>query len=169
MTRQNAAILLVLCAMLVTPRASDSADKQPDRTAGAIDRLNAFVGTWKVTLKGNADASTTSEVEWILGGRFLRDEYTTHDGKQGLILRTYDEHSQEYRVWTFTEDGSQYQSGQWNSETNELKVVGQRGNGKVVTIATVKDDNTIEWAIGVVDAEGKTIEYYEGLNSRVTK
>jgi hypothetical protein len=143
-------------------------DTKPNASSEELRRLDAFLGKWRVTLNGNTELQTsTSHVEWILGGRFLRDQYTTHDGKQGMILRTFDPESNEFQVWTFTEDGSQYQTGKWSSTEKELKVVGKRGDHKVVTIAAFKNEDTIEWTVGVVDSAGKIVEQYEGVNYRI--
>lgn len=163
-----AAVPVVLCFMIALADDTNQSAVSKETQSKETQRLDAFLGKWKVTLKGNAeDQFSTSHVEWILGGRFLRDQYTTHDGKQGMILRTFDQETNEFQVWTFTEDGSQYQTGKWNPADNELKVVGTRGDHKIVTVAAVKDSDTIEWSVGVVDSAGKIVENFDGINHRI--
>jgi|688.fasta_scaffold511954_2 hypothetical protein len=162
-------LLAFVTIFVLLPFSSGLADDTKQNAASEeLRHLDAFLGKWKVTLNGNTEVqSNSSHVEWILEGRFLRDQYTTHDGKQGMILRTFDPESNEFQVWTFTQDGSQYQTGKWNSAEKSLKVVGKRGDHKVVTIAEFKDGDTIEWSVGVVDSTGKIVEQYEGVNHRI--
>ena len=153
-----------LSALLVA--SSANAQSVDEETKKGLERLNTFVGDWDVRLTGNDAAKTRSHIGWILGGRFLQDKYVTHTGKEGIILRTFDPNADEYRVWTFTEDGDFYQAGKWKDDSRELVVTGKRGNEKTITLAKIIDNDTIEWAVAVyVDGERKS--YFEGTNTRI--
>lgn len=131
--------------------------------------LDRFVGSWTGSVEGT-DITSESETEWILGGRFLQQKYSTSAGEEGMILRTYDPNTKKYAQWMFDSNGGVVQqTGTWDAETNTLTVEGQAGGVLVVTKAHFPKPDTEEWSISVQDRDGKVLREFKGKNVRKGK
>ena len=158
---------MVLCSVIVQNSANAQPVSEFDEDARqALRELDVFVGQWEVRATGDEDAVTRSTVKWILGGRYLQDKFLTHTGKEGIILRTFTPLDNAYKIWNFTDGGDFVQRGKWDSEKRELSTMGTHGDVKVVSLATVVDDDTIQWGIATF-RNGEKISYVEGTNKRV--
>ena len=125
---------------------------------GAMHKhLEMFVGTWDVkgtlfTGMGEMPFTGTSTVEWVLGKRFLAQEYEGpgFDGKmEGRGLLGYDNHKKIYQqTWAMTMGtGIQMSTGSYDAEkktfTFTSKVLAPDGktyrNREVVTIKSADE------------------------------
>ena len=147
------------------------------------DKLQTFVGLWDVTSKfwmdPNAPPSVsagTSEVIWILDGRFIQENYqsTIQMGEntvafEGLGLLGYDNQKQQYvGTWADTMSTSLITLvGQFDSEGKIMTSVsqyicpmtGQPTKSRMVSTITNEDEHLFEiFQTGPDGQERKTIE-----------
>ena len=120
--------------------------------------LNALVGNWSQTVKwwNSADgepmeSSSTSEIKWIMGDRFLQQTVTGVSMGQpfeGMGVTGYDNRTKEYNSLWIDNMGTGFMnsSGQYDSN---LKVITEKGHftcpfrGKIPFrgVTTFKDNN----------------------------
>ena len=105
----------------------------------AHERLEAFVGDWSTTTRvwlagpdaPPAESEGSSEIEWVLGGRFLQERSEGEiEGQdvEGIGLVGFDNSQGEYEsVWIDSGNTGMYRSsGAWNEERDALVLSGER-------------------------------------------
>lgn len=144
--------------------------------------LDHYAGRWDSTmtvkpnagLPAGATAKGLSTGEWVDGGRFLRQTWTS-DGKGGLpamtgtTIMTYDPRQRAYRSWSFISTGSILESrGTWDAKTQTMTWIGRDAeSGQTSTIrATFAADGTETWTIVDTDQDGKVVSDVSGRNTR---
>jgi hypothetical protein len=104
---------------------STSAVYQNISTTPALDKLNAFVGKWKITGKQfegpfgpAAEINTEESWEWLPGGLFLIHRLTGNVGEQPIAcieIIGYDEKNTNYQMHSFYNDGK---TNKWQTNEN---------------------------------------------------
>ena len=128
--------------------------------------LDKFVGSWTGTIDGT-DVTSKSKMQWVLGGRFVEQKYTTSTGDEGMILRTYDPRSKKYMMWTFDSNGTaMQQAGTWDDKTSTMTLTSDVGDVSIITTEHFPDEDTQVWSITVKDTDGNVLQSLKGKNVR---
>ena len=144
---------------------------QPPRPA-ELDRLEAFVGTWKadveVTMPGSDDVHTSSgqnTTQWTADKWMLTENWEHAMGKndtmKGANLMWWDNNSKKYRMASTDNYGGHGTATMtYNEETGVWKFKGKEKNGKTGSKTTSKgtmkfiNPSTIEWVWEEYDGTG---------------
>lgn len=157
----------------------------PSPEVPELANFSAFVGQWdcQYELKpvpGISEGGVrkgTASGEWILEGRFLRQEWTVEakgaePSMSGSTLMTYDPMKQSYRIWGFnsTSAGSTTGEGTFDVTTKTLNWTSRDENGVTTTTKSSFDQDGAEnWSIVVKGGDGQVYADLTGKNTRRAK
>ena len=158
-------------------QAGDDVAEGPSPEVPELQMLDLYSGQWQDEIVGRPNVRRTEIAEWILGGRFLRQSWSTEateatDGAptaHGLTLMTFDTEKKAYRSWAFLATGSVIENeGVWDPATKTFTW----GHGlpdsseTVVTKVSFADPVAQSWSIVKTDARGKVLREIAGRNIR---
>jgi hypothetical protein len=138
-------------------------------TPGAAHKsLEDLIGDWKAEVKcwhepgGTPEVSRgTAKVFWILGGHFLKEEFTGRMmGRPfyGLTLMGYDNTKQTFNsVWVSDMQTSMFISEGKGESGNQVITL----EGKATCAATGRTDLTIRTVLRILDSENHVFEMYD--------
>ena len=99
----------------------------PAQVAAKLRVLDAFLGTWDVTVHSRvpklADVTYTETFDWALDHWFIRGESSRKsDGSHELAIGTFDPLTNGYPFWLFSSPGSVITlgGGTWNEATRTM-------------------------------------------------
>src|SRR5882724_2966050 len=156
--------------------ADEEVAEGPSADVPELKELNHYIGQWEDEISGRPDMKRTELAEWILGGRFLRQAWSTEAGDgtppaHGLTLMTYDPERKIYRSWSFLATGSVIENeGVWEAVTKTF-TWGHRLSDKsetVITKASFAVDGAQLWSIVKTDEHNKVIREVAGRSIRRT-
>jgi hypothetical protein len=168
--------LSVLALLLLTPGAPVRGDEDAPAPPPQLKVLERFVGKWKVEAvvtvsRPEAKESRTAgktEVEWVLGRRFVQAKSTYDTKVEDVQMGTYDVAAGEYRWWTFKSNGMYNESrGTWDEEARTFTWQGERGGVKWTNTNHFVDADTIEYDTAFVGRDGKTVMTVKGKLTRM--
>jgi len=121
-----------------------------DEPLAKLAVLDPLVGSWVFRPDAQDGFSARQECKWILNQQFL--EIDTHVLRPGhppsswRTLITYDQSSNCYRQWKFSDKGVvSTEHGGWNEKTSTLKMSGPTPNGNdSQSSIEIIDDNTLD-------------------------
>ena len=171
-------VLLGLVALGAPAMAADG----PAADVTELAPLSRWVGRWDVvsTIKPGVDVAQetkskgTERAEWVMGGRFLKQDWVIEAGDgvsslSGSTLMTYDSRKKTYHSWMFYSSGAVVEcDGTWDEASKSMTWTSkEEEGGRVTTIkATFPDDATEKWSIVGKDRDGKTLIEVVGTNTR---
>lgn len=136
--------------------------------------LDRFLGSWRtdytlpkaewtpVELSGSADLMFRR----VLGGRFIQEQATHADGKEGSVMYTYEEAQNRYRAWWFSSTGDTSESsGEWDGDSKTLTWTAVQGAEAGFTTTSSHhflDDRHFEWSVAVRDRAGTVLFRMDG-------
>jgi hypothetical protein len=162
---QVRSVWLVALALLCLPSVIE-AQNGPDRRIRELQVLDQFAGTWTGTQPGTK-RKVQVESEWILGGRVLQTKLNLTDGREMLILRTYDPGLKKYVASVWDSQGmAVILSGDWDPQEKTLSVTADAGNLQVRADWQLEDDDTEQWQIVFANAGGRQQRKTAGTNRR---
>jgi hypothetical protein len=154
-------VLAMLCLQSIAV-----AQNGPDRRISQLQVLDQFAGTWTGTQPGTK-RKVQAQSEWILGGRVLQTKLQLTDGREMLILRTYDPGLKKYVATIWDSQGmAMILSGDWNPQEKSLSVATEAGNLRIRADWKLEDENTEHWQVVFADANGKELRKTTGTNRR---
>jgi hypothetical protein len=153
---------------------SDSEQESGKAPPPEMKLLQQMVGTWQESnvsrvaewTPKETRGQSTLKVSPILGGHFIRCEFTDGD-REAMMIRTFDTEQRAYRQWMFHPGSCGVESkGQWDDATNTLTLTdeGQR----ITSVATIwfSDKDTMQWSHISRDRQGKVYLNIEGKSIR---
>lgn len=143
-----------------------AADTRPDLRVKELKILDQFAGTWTGSQPGTKrKVQVTSE--WILAGRVLKTDMKLTDGREMLVLRTYDPGLRKYVVSIWDSRGmAVILSGDWDAKQKTLTASAEAGRQKIRAVWQLIDDETEQWEITFADFNGKPLRQTTGTNRR---
>lgn len=146
----------------------------PSPKVPELKMLDHYVGEWEDEISGRPGVRRIEIGEWILGGRFLRQVWSTetHDDAppaQGLTLMTFDTEARIYRSWGFLATGTVIENeGIWDEATQTF-TWGHRvidTSETVTTKASFPSENSQAWYIVKTDENHKIVREVTGRSVR---
>jgi hypothetical protein len=145
----------------------------PPPELGIFDRE---IGKWTFESKVTADEKTTkvagsSEVRWILGGRF-EEIRATVDGREGesIYLVGFDAATKSYRRWSFEPEGimSEPEAGAWDEKQRTMTWTTQKTPFDLTLISKRQwiDDDTVKMRNDSSTSGGTDTTTLEGTSKR---
>lgn len=154
-------VLAVVCLQSVAV-----AQNGPDRRISQLQVLDQFAGAWTGTQPGTK-RKVQVQSEWILAGRVLQTKLQLTDGREMLILRTYDPGLKKYVATIWDSQGmAVILSGDWNPQEKTLSVSADAGNLQIRADWQLEDENTEQWQIVFANAGGRQQRKTAGTNRR---
>lgn len=160
--------LMALC-LLVLGESLGAEDLRPDARIRELQILDRFAGSWTGTQPGSK-RKVHVESEWILKGRTLQTKATLADGRELLILRTYDPVLKKFIATLWDSNGmAAIVSGDWDTEHTTLTTSAEAGNMQIRAEWQLVDEDTEQWQVVFADSSGKPQRQFGGTNRRNTK
>jgi Protein of unknown function (DUF1579) len=158
-------------------RTSEMEGTNPTQPGKYHKLLGVLAGSWDVTVKfkygsgPERENKANSEAKWVLGGRFLEQEYTADLGGMPLFITQYvgyDNQRKKFFEIKFDnmDTGVLHTEGAISDDEKVITNVGERtdpmtgksGRLRTVTTITDKDHYTVEWFLTGTDGkEQKTV------------
>ena len=185
-----AVLTAILVAALPSAIAQDKKEKAPSpeelemmkkweaaATPGAGHKtLAPLAGEWEVSSKWWMDPSQPpmeskgkSKSKWILGGRYLQDEYEGEFmGKpmKGMSLTGYDNFKKKYSsLWIDDMGTAMFHSEGVASDDGKTFTF----TGKMDDVTTGEKDKTMKWVIRLVSDKKYVFEMYDASKNKDTK
>lgn len=152
---------ILLCASII-----DAADTRPDRRIKQLQILDQFAGSWTGT-QPRTRRKVQVESEWILAGRVLQTKMNLADGREMLILRTYDPGLKKYVATIWDSQGmAVILSGDWDDGEKTLSMSAEAGRSQIKAEWQLEDEQTEHWQIVFADPSGKPQRQSTGTNRR---
>ncbi|MDR3404640.1 MAG: hypothetical protein P4L99_19210 [Chthoniobacter sp.] len=154
--------------------AGEDVAEGPSADVPELKELHHYAGQWEDEIAGRPDVRRTELGEWILGGRFLRQSWSTESNDSapsahGMTLMTFDTERNVYRSWAFLATGSVIENdGMWDAATKTF-TWGRRVAGSsetVITKASFAADAAQSWSIVKTDEHGKVTREVVGRSIR---
>ena len=142
----------------------------PDATLPELQALHHYSGRWELEIAGRRQFRRTEVAEWVLGGRFLRQCWSTEGAEDmpkasGITMMTFDSVGKVYLSWSFLAIGSVvHNKGIWDDASRTMTWTDQlAGTGEcVITKSSFIDDGTNVWSITERDAKGEAVREIDG-------
>lgn len=164
MSQVRSVWLIVLA--LVSLQAVAVAQNGPDRRIRELQVLDQFAGSWTGSQPGTK-RKVQVESEWILSGRVLQTKLNLTDGREMLILRTYDPGLKKYVATIWDSQGmAVILSGDWNPQEKTLSVTADAGRSQIRADWQLEDEHTEQWQIVFANAGGRQQRKTAGTNRR---
>ncbi len=165
MIRTSLTALLFACSTSFPTWAQEASGPAPN--IPELKVLNRFTGKWEGQDESGRP-TTTATCQWVLGGRFVRQNYQTSNGVEGMIMRGYDPNGRRYVMTMFDSSGTALMLvGQWNEAAKALEMKAPLQDATIVVTMTFPDDDTEMWKIATTDAQGNEVTSVGGKNVRV--
>ena len=173
--------MFALTSLFISHVISSNAQQKVEKTSNMAEmlkatqpseyhkRLESLAGSWDVLVRfkygpgSERQGKGSSEAKWILGGRFLQQEYQSESGQVTLQFIGYDNQKKKFLEMKMDnmDTGVLYTEGSMSEDGKVITNVGIRtdpmtGEAKklrIVTTLTDKDHYTVEWF--QPDSEGK--------------
>ncbi len=157
---------VVSCLMMAHAAHVYGDEKGPHPDVPELKELGRLVGNW--TGEAANGTSSKSTIVWTLGGRFVKQEYTSSDGSSGMIMRGFSPSLGKYVMTLFDTNGSALMlTGDWNAANKSLTCSGDLGNGVNIAVRSeFPDDDTETWTITVKQG-GSIAGELTGTNRRI--
>jgi hypothetical protein len=157
---------LVLLAVFLRSAGAPAAEGRPDPRISELKVLDQFAGAWTGTQPGTR-RKASSNSQWILDGRVLQTNSTLTDGREMLVLRTYDPALRKYVVTIWDSRGmAVILSGDWDPEQKTLTATADAGRSRIRAVWKLIDEDTEQWQIVFADLNGKPLRQLSGTNRR---
>lgn len=153
-------------AVLCLSHVSIAAENRPDARIKQLQVLDQFAGSWTGTQPGT-QRKVQVESEWILAGRVLQTKMKLTDGRELLILRTFDPGLKKYVSTIWDSQGmAVILSGDWDPNEKTLTVSADAGRTQIRAAWQLVDEQTEQWQIILADPSGKPRKTTAGTNRR---
>ena len=178
--------LAIVTVTMTTSGRIQAQEPGPSAEVPELAVLSGYAGRWESRYEAKriegvnegGDRKGTAEAQWILDGRFLRQNWTSaptgsDPGMSGYSIMTYDPAKRAYRSWHFVSNGSTSEgTGTYDEKTKTLTWVARdTANGLVTTTKTSfdKGEGSENWVIIVALTDGKVVADLKGKNTRRKK
>lgn len=157
-------VIPVICLIVAQADAADP--RGPDPRIKELAILDQLAGAWTGTQPGSKrKVKTTSQ--WVLSGRVLQTHSLLTDGREMLVLRTYDPGLRKFVVTIWDSRGMTLMLfGDYDPETRTLSATADVGSTHLSAVSRLTDPNTEEWQVQLTDASGKALRQFGGINRR---
>jgi hypothetical protein len=155
---------------------SNDVAEGPSPEVPELKLLDHYAGQWEDEIAGRPDMHRTELGEWILGGRFLRQSWSSESTNEtpsahGLTLMTFDTTAKVFRSWAFLATGAVIENeGVWDAITKTF-TWGHRlldTAETVITKASFADGAAQTWSIVKTDDHGHVVREVAGRSLRRT-
>ena len=168
------AVTLALAATVVPSDAQEKAEMMKATQPGERHKqLDVLAGSWDVVVRfkygpgPERQGKASSKAKWILGGRFLQQEYESESGQVTLQVSGYDNQKKKsFEVKMDNMDtGVLYTEGTISEDGKVITNVGDRTDPmtgetrrlRMVTTIHDKDHYTVEWFQANVDGKEQKV------------
>ena len=138
--------------------------------------LKLFVGKCDTTIDSDASLKGTATGVFVLGDRFVRDDFVLKDGGGNVVLQvssmiTYDTDAKLYRMWMFSSTGEATPSeGTWDEATRTLTTNSRDAKGQTTKWTSAFSAESVEtWGFVTKDKDGNVIQEVKGKSTARTK
>ena len=138
--------------------------------------LKLFVGKCDTTIDGDANIKGAATGVFVLGERFVRDDFVLKDGDGNVLLQvssmiTYDTDAKLYRMWMFSSTGEVTPSeGTWDEATRTLTTNSRDAKGQTTKwTSTFSAEGVETWGFVTKDKDGNVVLEVKGKSTARTK